>query len=195
MEYIILLWIFLMSSPFLPSCSWLLLQSVLYAAIHPTLAFYTQTHAILFPRMGTQLPPGMDLNTTPLIAPPTGIESNFVDPPSLSTVIIAVVSITIILQVFFLSIRVYNDVCILGKVTWDNCVLHLLLDKKFKKLKHERDRHYRSNFFGRSLSMSSILYAFSLFLYDWYLFKQQWDQLYADRGTCLYLQWQRTGLG
>ena len=62
----------------------------------------------------------MDLNHTPLSPPPHFHSSNFVDPPTLSTTLIAISTACLSLTVPFTAMRLYTKACIVRSVGWDD---------------------------------------------------------------------------
>ncbi|KAL9125025.1 MAG: hypothetical protein Q9217_005718, partial [Psora testacea] len=56
------------------------------------------------------LPPGIDLHTIPLIPPPAGVTPNFKNPPSIADTTTAVVSVMMILEIFFLTVRLHSNI-------------------------------------------------------------------------------------
>jgi hypothetical protein len=57
--------------------------------------------------MAASIPPGMDLSKIPAAPPPPGVQSNFVDPPSLVPAIITVNLIMILWATSFVSMRLW----------------------------------------------------------------------------------------
>ena len=71
--------------------------------------------------MAAQLPPGVDLSTIPIGPPPPGVQSNFVDPYSAAPAATAVIAILIVLQVVFVSIRLYGNIKSFHNLAIDDC--------------------------------------------------------------------------
>ena len=75
------------------------------------------------------IPPGADLSKIPLRPPPDGTVSNFVDPPTLAGVSTAVVCVMMILEVSFVSLRIFTNLKINHKLWWDDSKSEILNDK------------------------------------------------------------------
>ncbi len=61
----------------------------------------------------SQLPPGIDLSKLPLLSPPKGQISNFINPPSLAPVAVGVGSLLIAIETILLAFRTCSNVQIL----------------------------------------------------------------------------------
>ena len=62
----------------------------------------------------------MDLDHIPLSPPPRLQTSNFVDPPTLSTTLIAIGTSCLSLVVPFMAMRIYTKACIVRSIGWDD---------------------------------------------------------------------------
>ena len=71
--------------------------------------------------MASRFPPGVDLSRIPIRPPPPGVQSNFVDPPSMVPATIAVGIIFIILTTLFVAIRLYANYHAVRKLALDDC--------------------------------------------------------------------------
>ena len=71
--------------------------------------------------MAAQLPPSLDPSTIPVGTPPSGTQSNFVDPYSAVPIATAVITILVILQIAFVSTRLYGNWKIFHKWALDDC--------------------------------------------------------------------------
>lgn len=67
----------------------------------------------------------MDLDHIPLEPPIPPQVSNFVDPPTLGTTIIAISTVCLTLMVPFAVLRVYSNVWIMKSWWWDDCKFQL----------------------------------------------------------------------
>ncbi|KAL8862409.1 MAG: hypothetical protein Q9178_001418 [Gyalolechia marmorata] len=67
-----------------------------------------------------QIPPGTDLSKTPAGQPPPGVQSNFIDPPSLAMETIVVTTVMIVLASIFVLIRLGSIVFSGRKMAWDD---------------------------------------------------------------------------
>ena len=54
------------------------------------------------------LPPGIDLSKIPVMKPPPGMTSNFINPPSIGNTIIIVTVIFVTLMLGFVVVRIYT---------------------------------------------------------------------------------------
>ena len=72
----------------------------------------------------------MDLSTIPIVSPPDGIKSNFKNPQSLANTAIGIVSVVILLEVFFLAVRLHNNIKTFSTLMADDCVLKWVLSLK-----------------------------------------------------------------
>lgn len=64
--------------------------------------------------------PNSILAVTPLLAPPAGVTSNFVNPPSLGPNFIIVGAILLPFVALFVGIRMITKLRILRQLTWDD---------------------------------------------------------------------------
>ena len=71
-----------------------------------------------------ELPPGTDLHTIPVLRPPNGIISDFENPPSIADTATAVVSLVIVLEIFFLSVRLHSNISKFRTLAADDCMLN-----------------------------------------------------------------------
>ena len=62
----------------------------------------------------------MDLEHIALSPPPRFQNSNFVDPPTLSSILIAISTACLSLVVPFTAMRIYTKACIVRSVGWDD---------------------------------------------------------------------------
>ncbi|KAI0890680.1 uncharacterized protein GGS22DRAFT_151577 [Annulohypoxylon maeteangense] len=76
------------------------------------------------------------LETTPLMAPPPGFHSNFINPPSQSTRILIITGITVPLIFIFAGLRIYVRIMINGVFTMDDhlCILSAFLSMAYTGL-------------------------------------------------------------
>ena len=63
----------------------------------------------------------MDFSTIPALAPPPGVKSNFVNPPSNVELTIAIGFTTLALAAFFLLARLYSNIRFTRSVGYDDC--------------------------------------------------------------------------
>lgn len=66
---------------------------------------------------------GVNASTTPMVLPPDGIKSNFKNPHSLANTAIGIISVVILLEVFFLAVRLHNNIKTFSTLMADDCVL------------------------------------------------------------------------
>ncbi len=71
--------------------------------------------------MAGNIPPGIDLATTPVRKPPPGFHSNFIDPPSMASGVTATAVVLIVLSTFFVVTRLYLNYTTPRKLGWDDC--------------------------------------------------------------------------
>lgn len=69
----------------------------------------------------SQLPPGIDPSKVPLLAPPEGQTSNFIDPPSLAPVAEGVGGLLIAVETIMLVLRTCSNVKTFGKLRFEDC--------------------------------------------------------------------------
>ncbi len=62
---------------------------------------------------------------TPVLPPPPGVKSNFVDPPSQGPIAIWTTSILIAVALFFYLNRMYIKARLMKSWTWDDCKLEI----------------------------------------------------------------------
>ena len=74
----------------------------------------------LSPEEYANIPPSV-LDTLPALQPPTGVESNFVNPENKNYVQISVATVLFSLMVCLFANRVYTKLFIIRKVSWDDC--------------------------------------------------------------------------
>ncbi|CAF9916812.1 MAG: hypothetical protein ALECFALPRED_010874 [Alectoria fallacina] len=70
--------------------------------------------------MSSSLIPGINPAMLPSMAPPPGVDSNFVNPVTLADAIVAVSAITSVLAVIFLSMRLYSTLAITRSASYDD---------------------------------------------------------------------------
>lgn len=70
----------------------------------------------------SQLPPTVDPSKTPLIPPPPGQVSNFVDPPSLASLAEGLGGTLIAIETLFLILRTCSNVKTYGKSRLEDCI-------------------------------------------------------------------------
>lgn len=63
----------------------------------------------------------MDLSKTPSGKPPPGVIPNFIDPPSQGPIAQTFVTVTLLLMIVFVALRVYADVWISQKLERAGC--------------------------------------------------------------------------
>ena len=63
----------------------------------------------------------MDYSNLPALAPPPGVLSNFNDPKTLSTSLIAVNAVSLSLMLIIVGIRFYSRASLSHAVGWDDC--------------------------------------------------------------------------
>ncbi len=73
---------------------------------------------LLFAR---QAPPRGDPATTPVLAPPPGVKSNFVDPYSRGPMLVQLNAILLTLVMLFFMMRMWTRVFITRSLGWDDC--------------------------------------------------------------------------
>lgn len=66
-------------------------------------------------------PPNVDLSKIPLMQPPPGVTSNFINPPSLANVIIAVQAVFLTLMLGLVILRIYTRAYLTRSLGWDDC--------------------------------------------------------------------------
>ena len=69
-----------------------------------------------------QLPPGVDPSRTPLLPPPTGQISNFIDPPSLAPIAEGVGGSLIAIETMLLILRTFSNIKTFGKLRFEDCI-------------------------------------------------------------------------
>lgn len=69
------------------------------------------------------LPPGTDLSTIPLVAPPPGMSSNFVDPESLANTIMAIGILMLVLTAFVVIVRLFTNYYGTRGLGLDDCII------------------------------------------------------------------------
>ena len=69
---------------------------------------------------GNQIPDGLILSEIPALAPPPGIEPNFVNPPSKGQTLIIFGSLILGLMLLFVGMRIYAKRCIIRQFSWDD---------------------------------------------------------------------------
>ena len=79
--------------------------------------------------MAVSLPPGVDLNMMPSMPPPPGVVSNFNNPVTLASPILAVCIATSVLAIILLCMRLYSTTRITRSASYDDaaCVIALVL--------------------------------------------------------------------
>lgn len=70
--------------------------------------------------MSSSLPPGINPAMLPSMAPPSGVEPNFINPVTLADATIAVSATTSVLAVVFLSMRLYSTLGITRSASYDD---------------------------------------------------------------------------
>lgn len=70
----------------------------------------------------SQLPSGVDLSKIPLLPPPVGQTSNFIDPPSLAAVAEGVGGSLIAIETILLVLRTCSNIKTFGKVRFEDCM-------------------------------------------------------------------------
>lgn len=105
----------------------------------------------------TSLPPGVDPHTIPLVPPPVGVIPNFKNSPSIETTAIVVISITIGLEVFFLTVRLHSNVKKFQTLMADDCVMIETQVPWENRLTECRDGHCCNALFIKSCLCSSLL--------------------------------------
>lgn len=73
------------------------------------------------------LPSSMGLDDISIVPPPAGVKSNIKNPPSLANTAIGVISVVILLEVFFLAVRLHNNIKTFSTLMADDCALDLIL--------------------------------------------------------------------
>ena len=68
-----------------------------------------------------QLPPGVDLSKIPLLPPPAGKASNFIDPPSLASIAEGVGGFFIAVETLLLILRTVSNLKTFRKLRLDDC--------------------------------------------------------------------------
>lgn len=68
-----------------------------------------------------ELPPGVDPSTTPLLPPPDGKSSNFIDPTSLASVAEGVGGVLIAIETLLLILRTYSNLKTFRKLHLEDC--------------------------------------------------------------------------
>ncbi|KAL8716415.1 MAG: hypothetical protein Q9220_000322 [cf. Caloplaca sp. 1 TL-2023] len=124
--------------------------------------------------MASSLNPGLNLAMVPLESPPTSVQSNFVDPPSLADETISVSLATSVIAILFLIIRLYSTSRITRTLWYDDgaSVLATLFSLAYIGLfitLRDNARHgwdipvvaYTTDYFRKFL-ISTILSAFAL---------------------------------
>lgn len=61
------------------------------------------------------------LATIPLVPPPPGVKSNFVNPPSTGNSVTITASIFLGFQIIFYGLRMYTRAFVAHKFRWDDC--------------------------------------------------------------------------
>ena len=77
--------------------------------------------------MASSLPPGIDLATIPSLPPPPGVLSNFIDPETLGTSIVAVSATTSVLALILLSIRLFSTFRVTRSASYDDGMIILAM--------------------------------------------------------------------
>lgn len=67
------------------------------------------------------LPPIIDLSKIPLMKPPPGEVSNFINPPSIGNAIIIVQVVFLTLMLGFVALRIYTRGFLNRSLGWDDC--------------------------------------------------------------------------
>ena len=81
--------------------------------------------------MAVSLPPGVDLNMIPSMAPPPGVVSNFINPVTLAEPILAVCTATSALAVILLCMRLYSTTRITRSASYDDAAVVVALVLSF----------------------------------------------------------------
>ena len=68
-----------------------------------------------------QLPPGVDPANVPLLPPPTGLTSNFINPPSLAHVAEGVGGSLIAIETLLLCFRTWSNINTFGRLRFEDC--------------------------------------------------------------------------
>jgi hypothetical protein len=95
---------------------------------------------------------GLDIHNTPALAPPDGVEPNFVDPPTAEPYMIAAAAFCLTLAFAGISIRFYTKAWILKSLTHDDCTLRIPSMFNFKTYDADDNSHPRAR---RSLFLFS----------------------------------------
>lgn len=77
------------------------------------------------PQAIEQLPPAL-LQTLPAGTPPPGVQSNFVDPPTLVPAVLGVGASFLVLALFCFVIRAWTKLSINKRCSWDDCKCFVL---------------------------------------------------------------------
>lgn len=64
--------------------------------------------------------------------PPAGLKSNFVDPPDAGWIFIIVGAVLLLIMSIFLGIRIYSELFIIQKSSWDDCRYHSFQNHGFE---------------------------------------------------------------
>ena len=74
----------------------------------------------LTPAALAEIPPSI-LDTYPALAPPAGVEPNFVDPEDRGYILNSVATVLFCLMVCLFANRIYTRLFIIRKCAWDDC--------------------------------------------------------------------------
>lgn len=69
------------------------------------------------------LPPGIDLSTIPLAAPPPGATSNFINPESLATTFMGIGVFMLVLTAIVVIVRLFSNYRATRGLGWDDCII------------------------------------------------------------------------
>lgn len=64
----------------------------------------------------------------PIIPPPPGQVSNFIDSPSRGYLLTAIGSVVLALQILFFSLRMYSRMFVARKLRWDDCKSNIICE-------------------------------------------------------------------
>lgn len=65
--------------------------------------------------------PELDLSKVPALAPPAGVVSNFINPPTRGPLLVDLCAAALGFMYLFVGARLYSKFRIYRKVTWDDC--------------------------------------------------------------------------
>lgn len=121
--------------------------------------------------MAVSLPPGMDLDMIPSMAPPPGVVPNFINPVTLADPILAVCTATSVLAVILLCMRLYSTTRITRSASYDDAasVIALVLSLCYAGLVisfRDNARH------GWDLPLSAFTVSFAKVVFA--------EQIFAD---------------